>query len=156
MEKARKEADTKHSIGMRWKTRAEQLIAETNTRTQTLAARDQTISELNAKVESLGQELEGNKTKVTELEQKATEVEKGLQTKESTVQRLQSELSKAQSGGQASQSPAPAAASTEQTAQLVSLNPTATCERVVGVLMTVGRSAIRTGFATTATHPGQI
>lgn len=145
MEKARKEADTKHSIGMRWKTRAEQLIIENNGRTQT-------ISELNAKVESLSQELEGNKIKIAELEKKAEDAEKGLQTKESTVQRLQTELSKAQSGVQASQSPAPAAASTEQTGQLVSIIRPQTDE--MSVLTRVGRPQVRTGLATAATHPG--
>lgn len=118
-EKARKEADTKHSIGMRWKTRAETLIAEANTRTQTLAARDQTIAELNSKVESLTQELEGSKTKIEELEKKVAEAEKSASDKEATVQRLQGELSKAQSG----QTSAPAASSgSADTAQLVSIS----------------------------------
>lgn len=112
---------------MRWKQRAEALITEANTRTQTLATRDQTITELNAKVESLGQELEASKTKIGELEKKVEEAEKGVQNKESTVQRLQSELSKAQSGGQASQ-PAATAGPTD-TAQLVSPVPHMTNHR---------------------------
>lgn len=109
LEAARKDVDTKHSIGMRWKSRGDQLIAEAKTRTETLAARDQTVTELNEKVAGLTKELEGTKAKITELEKKVADTDRGNHAKDLTVQRLQSELSKAQAGGAAKPAPAPAA-----------------------------------------------
>jgi nucleoprotein TPR len=119
LEAARKDVETKHSIGMRWKGRGDALIAEAKTRTETLAARDQTITELNEKVDNLTKELEDTKAKITELEKKVADTERGNHAKDMTVQRLQSELSKAQ-GGAAKLAPAQAAPSTDNSEELVS------------------------------------
>jgi uncharacterized coiled-coil DUF342 family protein len=62
----KQESQSRYSIGIRWKQRADTLSAEAKTRTET-------ITELTTKVEEIGKELEGAKTKIGELEKKVAE-----------------------------------------------------------------------------------
>jgi peptidoglycan hydrolase CwlO-like protein len=61
----------KHSIGIRWKARADTLTQEARTRQTTLEEKDKAVAELTTKVEGLTKELEGSKAKIGELEKKA-------------------------------------------------------------------------------------
>lgn len=70
LEKSKRDVDQKHSIGMRWKTRADSLILEAKTRTDSLAENEKLIGELKSKVEGLTKELEASKAKIAELEKK--------------------------------------------------------------------------------------
>jgi predicted nucleic acid-binding Zn-ribbon protein len=62
----------KHSIGIRWKARADTLTQEARTRQTTLEEKEKAVAELTTKVEGLTKELEGSKAKIGELEKKAT------------------------------------------------------------------------------------
>lgn len=123
LEKAKSESDAKHGIGMRWKSRADQLAGDVKNRNETIATRDQTITELNEKVETITKELEGTKSKISELEKKVADTERGSHAKDLTVQRLQSELSKAQAG-QGSPAAGQPAAPADDSAELVCLYST--------------------------------
>jgi len=61
----------KHSIGIRWKARADTLTQEARTRQTTLEEKEKAVAELTTKVEGLTKELEGSKAKIGELEKKA-------------------------------------------------------------------------------------
>jgi len=61
----------KHSIGIRWKARADTLTQEARTRQTTLEEKEKAVMELTTKVEGLTKELEGSKAKIGELEKKA-------------------------------------------------------------------------------------
>jgi nucleoprotein TPR len=71
LEKSKKDVEMKHSIGIRWKARADTLTQEARTRQTTLEEKEKAVAELTTKVEGLTKELEGSKAKIGELEKKA-------------------------------------------------------------------------------------
>jgi predicted nucleic acid-binding Zn-ribbon protein len=71
LEKSKKDVEMKHSIGIRWKARADTLTQEARSRQTTLEEKEKAVAELTTKVEGLTKELEGSKAKIGELEKKA-------------------------------------------------------------------------------------